>query len=171
MVAEPGGSAAAGRRSAISIQADCNHRQEKIMGALVEDPHVPGLQTLLNNRFAPGDAIKEMVALQKEFKVFEISHSLRSIARLINVVPTDSKARASWLKYIGHLKDVPSETQGVSAHDRIIMALKENLESKSFLPVWFGWHVGTKLTVTRDDQPLVFSKTKYLRISVPVLHA
>jgi hypothetical protein len=59
----------------------------------------------------------------------------------------------------------------VNAHDRIIMALKEDLESKSVLPVWFGWHVGTKLTVTPDDQPLVFSKTRYLRISVPVHHA
>src|SRR5690242_19341949 len=98
------------------------------MGALVEDPNVPGIQTLLNNRFAPGDPIKEMVALQKEFSVFDMSHSLRSVARLINVVPTDSKARASWLKYIAHLKDVPSDTNGVSAHDRIIAALKENLE-------------------------------------------
>ena len=141
------------------------------MGALVEDPHVPGIQNLLNERFGPGDPIKEMVALQKEFDVFELSHSLRSIARLLNVVPADSKARANWLKYIGHLKDVASDKQGVSAHDRIIGALKENLESKSFLPVWFGWHVGTKLTVTHDDQPLVFSKTRYLRISVPVLHA
>ncbi len=141
------------------------------MGALVEDPHVPGIQTLLNDRFAPGDPIKEMVALQKEFKVFQPTHSLRSIARLINVVPSDSKARASWLKYIGHLKDVPSETNGVSAHDRILSALKENLESKTCLPVWFGWHPGTKLTVTHNDQPLVFSKTRYLRISVPVNHA
>jgi hypothetical protein len=141
------------------------------MGALVEDPHVPGIQNLLNNRFAPGDPIKEMVALQKEFKVFDLSHSLRNVAQLINVVPTDIKARASWLKYIEHLKQVLSEEKGVTAHDRIIMALKENLESKSVLPVWFGWHVGTKLTVTHDDQPLVFSKTRYLRISVPVLHA
>jgi hypothetical protein len=141
------------------------------MGALVEDPNVPGIQTLLNNRFGPGDPIKEMVAMQKEFKIFDMNHSLRSVARLINVVPSDSKARASWLKYIGHLKDVPSEAQGVSAHDRIITALKENLESKSFLPVWFGWHPGTKLTVTNNDQPLIFSKTRYLRISVPVNHA
>jgi hypothetical protein len=141
------------------------------MGALVQDPHVPGLQTLLNDRFAPGDPIKEMAALQKEFSIFDLSHSLRSVARLIDVVPTDSKARASWLKYLGHLKDVQSDKAGVNAHDRIIMALKEDLESKSVLPVWFGWHVGTKLTVTPDDQPLVFSKTRYLRISVPVHHA
>jgi hypothetical protein len=112
-----------------------------------------------------------MVALQKEFSVFDMSHSLRSVARLINVVPSDSKARASWLKYIGHLKDVPSEMNGVSAHDRIIAALKENLESKAYLPVWFGWHPGTKLTVTHNDQALIFSKTRYLRISVPVNHA
>lgn len=140
------------------------------MGAIVEDPNVPGIQTLLNNRFAPGDPIKEMVAMQKEFKIFDASHSLRSVARLINVVPSDSKARASWLKYIEHLKQVPSDRQGVTAHDRIIMALKENLESKSFLPVWFGWHPGTTLTVSHNDQPLVFSKTRYLRISAPVNH-
>jgi hypothetical protein len=141
------------------------------VGALVEDPNVPGIQNLLNNRFGPGDPIKEMVAMQKEFKIFDLGHSLRSVARLINVVPSDSKARASWLKYIAHLKDVPSEEQGVNAHDRIIMALKDNLESKAFLPVWFGWHPGTKLTVTKNDQPLIFSKTRYLRISVPVNHA
>jgi hypothetical protein len=141
------------------------------MGAIVQDPNVPGIQTLLNNRFAPGEPIREMVVLQREFKVFDMRHSLRSVARLLNVVPADSKARASWLRYIAHLKQVPSDRKDLNAHDRVIVALKENLESKSALPVWFGWHPGTKLTVTTNDQALIFSATRYLRISAPVNHA
>ena len=141
------------------------------MGALVSDPSVPQIQVVLNNRFAPGDPLKEMIAIQKEFDVFSPEHSLARICSLLNIAPPEAKDRRGWFKYCNHLRDIPSETKGVSAHDKIITVLKENLESKAPLPVFFGWHPGTKLDVSKGDRALVFSKVEYLRISVPVGHA
>lgn len=140
------------------------------MGALVSDPSVPQAQNVLNSRFAPGDPLKEMIAIQKEFGIFSLKHSLARVSSLLNIAPPDSKDRRGWFKFCNHLKDLPSDVTGMTAHDRIITVLKENLESKQPTPVFFAWHPGTKLTVTKG-RALNFSKTDYLIISAPVGHA
>jgi hypothetical protein len=140
------------------------------MGALIHDPSVPEAQTVLNSRFAPGDPLKEMVALQKEFGLFSSKHSLRSVSKLLNISPRDPKDRRGWFKFCDHLKNIPSDQKGKNAHDRIIEVVKENLESKRPLPVWFAWHPGTKLTVSKG-RGLSFSATQYILISAPVGHA
>ncbi|WJR79525.1 hypothetical protein [Bradyrhizobium sp. NP1] len=141
------------------------------MGALVEDPSVGTIINVLDNRFAPGDPIKEMIAVQKEFDVFNVKeHSLKSICKLLNLALPDPKNRRGWFKYCDHLRSIPSDRKDVTAHDRIITALKENLESKSPLPVKFAWHPGTKLEVKVGDRPFIFSKDEYLLISAPIGH-
>ncbi len=140
------------------------------MGALVHDPSVPQAQTVLNSRFAPGDPLKEMIAIQKEFGIFSLKHSLASVSKLLNISPSDPKDRRGWFKFCDHLRDVPSDVKGTTAHDRIITVLKENLESAHPLPVWFAWHPGVKLTVSKG-RGLSFSATEYLLISAPVGHA
>ena len=55
------------------------------MGAFVADIAVPDVQTELNNRFAPGHPLEEMIAIQKEFDIFSHRHSL--CPRLWNPLP------------------------------------------------------------------------------------
>jgi|SRR5579871_6926910 len=140
------------------------------MGALVNDPNVPEAQVVLNSRFAPGDPLREMVAIQKEFKVFSLNHSLASTSSVLNIAPSQAKDRRGWFKFCNHLKNVPSDKKGVSAHDRIITAVSEDLASAKPLPIYFTWHPGTKLEVSKGNA-LSFSKQQYLIISAPVGHA
>lgn len=137
------------------------------MGALVHDPNVPQAQVVLNSRFAPGDPLREMVAIQKEFDVFSLNHSLASASSLLNIAPPQEKDRRGWFKFCNHLRKVPSDKKGVSAHDRIIAAVRDDLASAKPLPIFFTWHPGTKLQVQKGF-PLSFSKTQYLIISAPV---
>ena len=137
------------------------------MGALVYDPNVPQAQVVLNSRFAPGDPLKEMIAIQKEFDIFSLGHSLASTSSLLNIAPPQARDRRGWFKFCNYLKDVPSDKKGMSAHDRIIMAVRDDLASASPLPIYFTWHPGAKLEVSKGF-PLSFSKTRYLIISAPV---
>ena len=57
------------------------------MGALVADGYVPHVQDQINSRFAAGDALREMVGFQKEFKLFSLQHSLKSAFTLLNIAP------------------------------------------------------------------------------------
>jgi hypothetical protein len=137
------------------------------MGALVNDPNVPQAQVVLNSRFAPGDPLREMIAIQKEFDVFSLKHSLAHVSSLLNIAPPEAKDRRGWFKFCTYLKSVPSDKKGMSAHDRIITAVRENLASARPLPVFFTWHPGNKLEVSKGFA-LSFSKTQYLIISAPV---
>ncbi len=140
------------------------------MGAYIHDVAVPEVQTELNNRFAPGHPLEEMIAIQKEFDIFSHRHSLAQISSLLNIAPLDPSQRKGWFKYLGHLKRVPSDEKDVNAHDRVVTALKHNLESKNPMPVFFTWHPETEqpeLTVSRGNA-LVFSTTKYIMISAPI---
>jgi hypothetical protein len=140
------------------------------MGAFIADIAVPDVQTELNNRFAPGHPLEEMIAIQKEFDIFSHRHSLAHVSSLLNIAPRDSSQRRGWFRYLGHLKRVPSDEKGVNAHDRVVMTLKENLESNRPMPVFFVWHPETEqpeLTVSRGNA-LVFSATHYIMISAPI---
>ncbi len=140
------------------------------MGMLVADKVVSVIQAELNLRFASGDPLKEMVALHKEFGVFSDKHSLMSAAALLNIAPQDSDDRRGWFKFLGNLKRVSSDVQSQNGHDRIIAAIKSNLESKSPKPMFFTWHPSTQtsgVTVT-TDAAFSFSSRKYVIVSAPV---
>lgn len=140
------------------------------MGMLVADKVVPVIQSELNLRFASGDPLKEMVALHKEFGVFSAKHSLVSAAALLNIAPQDSQDRRGWFKFLGNLKRVSSDVQSQNGHDRVIAAIKSNLESKTPRPMFFTWHSSTQnsgVTVT-TDAAFSFSSRKYVIVSAPV---
>ena len=143
------------------------------MGALVAEQMVPSIQTELNLRFAPGDPIAEMGALHREFGLYSGSHDLASLASLLNIGPPDPDEQAGWIQFLNYLSEIGSDVQGVNAHDRIIMAIRENLESEEPHPVFFTWHPASqsgRLMVTLDPA-FSFSSTEYLTISVPTLDA
>lgn len=141
------------------------------MGFMVKHQSVPVVTNVLNERFAPGDPIEEMVALQKEFGLFSQHHSLARAASLLNIVPTDSTDRQGWFKYLDHLKKVGSDDKGgMNGHDRIITAVKQNLESGKAMPVYFTWHPkrAEPIVTVRYGQAYVFSPVEFMIIEAPV---
>ena len=53
-----------------------------------------------NKRFAAGDAIQEMVELQKEFKIFSRDHELYASFTLLNIRPSDSAQVPVWKTWL-----------------------------------------------------------------------
>lgn len=146
------------------------------MGAFVPDGYVPHVQDQINSRFAVGDALKEMIGFQKEFKLFSLNHSLQSSFTLLNIAPVGEKDREGFLKYLEMLKKTGAQVNGkptkYNGHDQIIVTLKNNLESKSPLPVFFDYHAGEKPTgqvLVTIRAAFIFSSTNYLTISVPTV--
>ena len=149
------------------------------MGAFVADGYVPNVQEQLNRRFI-GEALQEMVALQKEFKIFSLlpMHSLKNSFKLIGIAPVEEKDRAGFFKYLDKLTKtgsrVDDQPKDKSGHDQIIASLKENLESSKPSPVYFDYHPsggkrGEVLITTRPS--LSFSSQAFLNISVPTIPA
>jgi len=140
------------------------------MGALVAVQAVPDVQNELNQRFAPGDALVEIVALHKEFGIFSGDHDLRSIAQLLGLEPRDTTQREGWFKFLDGLKTIKSDTKRMSAHDRVIMAIKGDLERAKPLPIFFTWHPSDESTalIVTEAPAFIFSKTKFLVISGPI---
>jgi hypothetical protein len=123
----------------------------------------------VNARFAEGDPIREMAALQREFAVFSGKHDLQASAAVLGLVPAGSKEREGWLKYLEYLKTVDSPGSSLNGHDLIRDLLKRNLEGAAS-PVHFEIHDGEKDPHVRVKEPqpqVAFSQTAYLVVSVP----
>lgn len=148
------------------------------MGAFVADGYVPHVQEQLNSRFAPGDALAEMVGFQKEFKLFSSPHTLMSAFALLNIAPVGETDRDGFFKYLKALAktkaDVDGKLTSLSGHDQILASLKQNLEGPRPLPVYFDWHPAEYpkgIVHVTTDQPFSFSGKSYLTISVPTVPA
>jgi hypothetical protein len=139
------------------------------MGAFVKDSTALSILLQINARFGAGDPIDEIVGLQKEFKIFSPTHSLRNSFALLNIAPPPGSERERWYNYLHQLRTFPSDKAGVSGHDRIVQAIQTNLESKNPLPMRLIVHSAkanraVKVTI---ETPVIFSKQKYVVISVP----
>jgi hypothetical protein len=146
------------------------------MGAFVAAGYVPHVQEQLNSRFAIGDALTEMIGFQYEFKLFSPPHTLKSAFTLLNIAPVGEADREGFLKYLRVLMktkaDVDEEPSTLSGHDQILASLRENLESKKPLPVYFTWHPGETpkgIVHVTSGEPYSFSGETYLTISVPTV--
>jgi hypothetical protein len=141
------------------------------MGAFVKDSTALSILVQVNARFGAGDPIKELVELQKEFKVFSAAHKLRDSFSLLNIAPPPGEERGSWYNYLNQqLQTYSSDKAGVNGHDRIIQEIQKNLESANPLPMRLVVHPAkenpaVKVTV---EAPIIFSQQKYLVVSVPV---
>ena len=147
--------------------------EEDTLGDFVKDQLVPGLVCQLNLRFAPGDGIREMAALQKQFKIFHRKNSLRDSFALLNSGPIENWAqRRGWYEYLDDLKTRPSDVRSQNGHNRIISALAKHLASREPVPapVCFKFHASSEnpgVVVIQPDVPYVFSTTSFLTISMP----
>lgn len=137
------------------------------MGGFVADKHVPSIIVQLDLRFQ-GDSLAEMVGLQKEFKIFSPHHSLASAAALLNLAP-EGKDRRGWFLFLNGLKKVPSDMTKLNGHDRIVSALKKNLESKVPMQVHFTSHPASAIAgvTVALERPFSYTRTEYLTISAP----
>jgi len=145
------------------------------MGAFVRDGYVPNVQDQLNRRFIE-DALSEMVALQKEFKLFSSQHSLQSSFKLLGIAPVEEQDRHGFYRYLKLLKRTGSKVNGKSSrkngHDQIVASLQENLEGNRPSPVRFDYHPsgGQRGEVLITSGPaLSFSSKTFLNISVPTI--
>ena len=152
----------------------------RIMGE--DDVYINNLFELLNLRFAPpqghGDedfgGIEEMVALQKEFRIFRVGRSLRDSAAIMNLGGFwNTRARNRWYRVLADLNSYESNIKGVNGDEAIVASLIENLASRAPLPVYFKAHdsrVEGMRRVIVESGPIAgfFIDIPYLTISLPM---
>src|ERR1700712_494705 len=141
------------------------------MGALIKRPQTSHeVHCQLNCRFAPGDALQEMVSNHLRFNIFSPSNSLDHIYPLLGIGPVDLGERAEFYSFLNYLKTIDSDVAGESGHDRIVRARRENLEDKAPLPMYttsHRWADNRTVTVTKGH-PLPHDHLEYIIISVPM---
>jgi hypothetical protein len=138
------------------------------MGARIKDSTTLDILVQLNKRFDV-EAISEMVALQKEFKIFSAKHSLRQSFALLGIVPAELSERERWYSFLDLLKTYESDLKGVNGHDRVVKLFKNDLESSHPLPVYVSCHAAAddaRVKVSQG-QPIIFSLETYAVLSIP----
>lgn len=144
------------------------------MGMLLDDCATLDVLAQLNLRFCHGE-IEEMAALQREFGMFSPQHSLRHAFALLNIEP-DRSERTRWYEFLDKLKKYKSDQPNQSGHDRIVAALKQDLESGNPRPVFFTTHrvekdaAAAEVTVSVGAS-VIFSHLEHVTISIPVTPA
>ncbi len=154
------------------------------MGAFMRehDIYVDSLLDQLNLRFAPSQGkdthyggLDEMIALQKEFKIFKKGRSFKTSVGALNIGATNTEAKNRLLDYFGNLSKHDSNIPKHNGDVGIVNALIKNLASKKPLPVYFTFHDmraakgNTRVLIDGKGRPLPFFKRDYLTISFPTL--
>ena len=149
------------------------------MGAFLkeDDIYVSSLLELLNVRFGrryatADDGIDELKDLQQEFGIFQAGRSLSQSLRVLNVGGSwNPDVKRQWFKYLDSLERVDSDEKGVYGGPAVVDRLKENLESKNPLPVYFEPHNlrdnGNRVLIT-VGRPLFFMLEDHLVVSLPM---
>jgi len=141
------------------------------MGALVEDETTRTNLHRISTRFGAGDAITEMVALQKQFGLFGPTTSLKDTFTLLDIAPDGAAERKRWFSYLDkELKQFPSDIGGMSGHDRMVKAFRDNLESSAPKPMHATGHLmdDDPRVVIRADRPVVYIPVDHIVISFPL---
>lgn len=141
------------------------------MGGLVSDSATRDVIAQINARFEAGDAIKEVVELQKEFKIFSTERTLYDSWLYLNIKASDPKERARWRDWANvYMKTVDSDLARVNGHDRLVRAYQENLESAQPLPMFYKQHLSDdepRVLVTTGIGP-IFSVAQHVVLSIPI---
>ena len=142
------------------------------MGAFIHDRETQDVLAQLNHRFSSGEEIREIAHLHREFDIFSPKRKLKDVFAALNIGP-DRTRRRDWNRFLDRLNKYKSDDAKQTGHDRIITALKQNLESKNPLPVHYTVHPaeedkGVRVTT---GAPIVFSRAKHLVISIPTTPA
>jgi hypothetical protein len=146
------------------------------MGFLIRDDTTLDVLAMLNRRFGPG-GIREMVALQKEFRIFSGDHTLQDSFKLLGIVPCDSVERERWFDFLETLKDYPSDIPKLNGYKRVIVAFEQALVPVKHIPVGLRnppLHVSVhsmtadpRVTFEMEGHPLIFTTQSYRILSIP----
>lgn len=135
----------------------------------------------LNLRFAPSQGkeshfggIDEMVALQKEFKIFKKGRSFKTSCAVLNLGARNNEVKNRWQALLGNLAKHDSNVKGQNGDAAIVAAIMKNLASKAPLPVYFTSHdmrgdkVNAQVKITAKTRPIHYLEQDYLSISLPM---
>ncbi|WP_395055541.1 hypothetical protein [Polaromonas sp.] len=146
------------------------------------DIHVGSLLDQLNVRFGPTPdkknhygGIDEMVALQKEFKIFKKGRPFKTSVAVLNIGSSNAEAKNRLYDYFANLSNHDSSIAGMNGDAAIVSALVRNLASKSPQPVYFTFHDmraekgNTRVLINEKGRPVPFFNRDYLTISFPTM--
>lgn len=135
----------------------------------------------LNLRFAPPQGkemtyggLEEMIALQKEFKIFKKGRPFSTSVAVLNLNAHNNDAKNHWQDLLGNLSRHKSNRGRLNGDQAIVDALIKNLASKKSLPVYFTSHdmregeENKKVLITDKARPLFYIERDYLVISLPM---
>ncbi len=144
------------------------------------DIFVDSLLDELNLRFAPPQGkeshyggIEELVALQKEFKIFKKGRTFKTSVSVLSLSAWNNDAKNRWHNYLGSLTKLGSNRPNQSGDVAVVNALISNLAAKNPMPVYFTCHDmrpphgSTSVLITESARPLFYLKRDYLTISLP----
>ena len=142
------------------------------IGTMLED---------LNLRFAPSQGsktyfggIEEMVALQKEFKIFKKGRSFETSCALLNLGARNNELKELWKSLLRNLCKHPSSKGNEHGDVAIVNALIKNLASSTPLPVYFTSHdmrgdaSNVEVKINPKSRPLHYMEQDYMTISLPM---
>jgi hypothetical protein len=145
------------------------------------DIYIGSMLDELNLRFAPSQGkeshfggIDEMVALQKEFKIFKKGRSFKTSCAVLNLGARNNEVKNRWQALIGNLVKHDSAVKGQNGDAAIVAAIIKNLASKAPLPVYFTSHdmrgdkVNAQVKITDKARPVHYLEQDYLSISLPM---
>lgn len=146
------------------------------------DIHVGSLLDQLNVRFGPTPdkkthfgGIDEMVALQREFKIFKKGRSFKTSVAVLNIGAANAEARNRLHDYFTNLAKHDSNVTGQNGDVAIVNALVKNLASKTPAPVYFTFHDmraekgNTRVLIMEKARPVPYFDRDYLTVSFPTL--
>ena len=138
------------------------------MGIMIKDSTTLEIILQLNKRFDK-DSIAEMVALQKEFKIFAAGHDLKQSFAVLGIVPADLSERNRWYKFLDYLKTYPSDLAKVTGHDRVVKAFKDALAATRVIPLSIICHSAKEdpRVVVSQGRPLIFTTETHVLVSIP----
>lgn len=135
----------------------------------------------LNLRFAPSQgkeshygSVEEMVALQKEFKLFKKGRALKISCAALNLAARNNELKNLWLKYLGNLHKHESSLKGLDGDQAIVAAIVKNLAAAKALSIFFTSHdmrgdkANSQVKITGISQPIHYLEQDYLTISLPM---
>ncbi len=146
-----------------------------------DDIYIGSMLDELNLRFAPYQGkktlyggIEELVALQKEFRIFKKGRSFRTSVSVLNLGARNNEVKNRWYELLGNLHRHPSNQGKQSGDVAIVSAIIKNLGSKNPLPVYFTSHEmqgakeNTEVKIVDRDRPVHYIEKDYLTISLPM---
>ena len=146
-----------------------------------DDIYIGSLLAEMNVRFAPSQGkdelyggIDEMVALQKEFKIFKKGRSFKTSLSVLNIGARGNLLKNRWQSLLGNLVKQPSNQGSQNGDVAIVTAIIKNLASKKPLPVFFRDHdmrgdkANSEVKIIDKARPIHYLEQDYLVISLPM---